>query len=280
MRRSSRLVVALLAGGCTVAIAFGQTTPTRGKPATKRSAPDPAVEQEKNRKLQAILSEWEKQSAGLSSLDIRFTREDVSPGWDENGPTQYRGQAHLQSPDRAFLRFEKLERDKGRERYVIHEDIICTGKHVLQYAYPTRQIFVFPLPKEARGRILDEGPLPFLFNMHAKELQERFLLKLGRETQDAYLIEVHPLKEYDQESFVGAHLWLNKQTLLPDKLRFTAPNGKDYKTYTLGGMHTNPQFEKTHFQGKRLEGWTIVENPGPDPSRPPAAARMKRAVPR
>jgi hypothetical protein len=102
------LTAFILTSACTAGITFGQNGPTREKPAPKRSAADPALEQAKSQKLRGILGEWEKQSTGLSSLNVRFTRQDFSPGWDDaNGPTEYRGQAVVQSPDRAIVRFEK-----------------------------------------------------------------------------------------------------------------------------------------------------------------------------
>jgi TIGR03009 family protein len=186
----------------------------------------------------------------------------------------------VQSPDRAIVRFEKREREKNLDHYIVHEEIICTGKHILQYAYPTRQIFVYPLSKEERRRTLEEGPLPFLFNVHAHDLEARFRLKLASETSQAYVIEVHPLLEHDQELFIGAHLWLNKQSFLPDKLRFYAPNGKDRKEYTFGAVQMNPTLDPQLFRGKRLDGWTIVENPGPGPVQTRGATRSARPAAR
>lgn len=277
MRRSSRLAAALVAGACTVAVAFGQAPPPRQNPNGKRQAPSPADEQAKSRELAGILGAWEKQSKGLRTLDVRFTRRDVSPAWDdENGPTEFRGQALLQSPDHAFLRFEKVEKEKAKERRVIHEDIICTGKAVLQYAYPTRQIFVFPLSKEARNRALEEGPLPFLFNMQARNLEGRFKMRLLGKVRESYVIDVFPLLPEDQESFASARLWLNTKSYLPDQLILYSTNRKDRKEYTFGAIHANPDIDPAVFQGKSLEGWTVVRNPGPNPSPPRAAARSRR----
>jgi TIGR03009 family protein len=277
MRRSSRLAAALVAGACTVAVAFGQAPPPRQRPAAKRQAPDPAAEQANRRKLSGILGEWEKQSKGLHSLDVRFNRRDVSPAWDgADGPTEFRGRALLQSPDHAFLRFERVEREKAKERLVIHEDIICTGKHVLQYAYPTRQVFVYPLSQEARNRALEEGPLPFLFNMQAASLEARFKLRLRDQVGEAYLIEIFPRLPHDQESFASARLWLNMKTYLPDKLVLYSTTAKDRKEYEFCAIHTNPEIKPSLFQGISPEGWTIVRNPGPSPAPPRAATRSRR----
>ena len=54
------------------------------------------------------------------------------------------------------------------------ETIVCGQNDVWQYLYEGKQIFIFPLAKGERQRALDEGPLPFLFNMKAKEAEERY----------------------------------------------------------------------------------------------------------
>jgi TIGR03009 family protein len=271
MRRPTQVSVLLIAGTWTAAVALGQTAPPRRTPTSARTAAaDPAAEQARTRRLKGILAAWEKQSAGLRSLDVRFTRVDTSPTWDEK--VEYRGQALLQSPDRAFLVFEK-QQEPPRHGYVRHEAILCNGRVVLQYAYATKQIFAYPLSPEDRQRALEEGPLPFLFNMHARDLEARFRLALRAETKDAYVIDVLPRLVQDRESFGVARLWLNRQSYLPDKLQLLSPNGKDTKVYTFGAIHTNPAIDPTVFQPTKPADWTVIENPAPGPIAAPSPAR-------
>ncbi|MDR3633201.1 MAG: outer-membrane lipoprotein carrier protein LolA [Isosphaeraceae bacterium] len=231
-----------------------------------------ATEAKKRQQMDAILRAWEKQSMGRMTIDARFVRLDVSKVW---GNTEYRGRASLQSPSLAYLELKKVDKQKKPPTLVPHEEIICTGSHVLQYAYETQQIFVFPLAKDQRKRALDEGPLPFLFNTRAAELTARYDLSLVDENKDVYLIGVMPRLETDQESFSKAFIWLNKVSFLPDKLVLFAPNEQDTKEYTFTLINENKPFDPGTFKGQRRPGWKVVENPVA-PQAPPANRRGAR----
>ena len=59
-----------------------------------------------------------------------------------------------------------------------YERIICTGKEVWQYRSDTQQIFIFPLGKDEQKKAIEEGPLPFLFNMQADDARQRYQMTL------------------------------------------------------------------------------------------------------
>lgn len=266
MRRLRHLLAAALVTLAIAHVALGQAT------APPRRAVDPAAEARKLQQMEGILKLWEQQSAGRTTIEVTFTRLDVSDVW---GNTEYRGKASLQSPNLVRLELQKVDRDKNPPIVVPHEQILCTGTAVLQYAYDTKQIFVFPLAKEERKRVLDEGPLPFLFNMRADELKKRYTLFVSDENQDVYLIGVIPRWESDKETFSRAFIWLNKKSFLPDKLRLVAPNGKDTKQYTFRLIRENDKLDPKLFVGTRpAADWTVVQNTGaPQPPAPRAGAQ-------
>jgi TIGR03009 family protein len=243
-----------------------------GPPSARGQAPGGTKERPP---VGAILRNWEERSKGRNTVEARFTRVDRSAVW---GNTEYRGRASLQAPELARLELSKVDREKNPPALVPYEDVLCTGKHVLQYKHESRQVFVFPLARDERQRVLDEGPLPFLFHTRADALQQRYGLSLHSETRDAHVIDVRPRTEADREAFSRAVIWLNKGTFLPDKLVLVDPNGQDTKEYTFTLITENQAFPAGTFQGRRLPGWTVVENPaGPPPARagarPPARER-------
>ena len=69
--------------------------------------------------------------------------------------------------------------------------------------------------RKTRQRALEEGPLPFLFNMKASEAEARYLMTLVSEDKDFYVISVAPRLRVDQEAFSKAFLKLNGKTFLP-----------------------------------------------------------------
>ena len=96
----------------------------------------------------------------------------------------YEGRAIFKNPQLAYLDFKKIKTARNAAGKLVpvpiprtprndsttpEETIICGENEVWQYSYPVKQIFVYPLAKEQRQRALDEGPLPFLFNMKAEQ---------------------------------------------------------------------------------------------------------------
>lgn len=269
--RGHRTALILIVG--LVSTAHGQA------PAPPRVPPAAAAKAQKQKQLDAILREWEQRSAERATINAQFNRRDVSKVW---GNTEYQGQASLQRPDLARLEMRKVDREKNPPVFVPHEEIICTGKHVLQYMHETRQIFVFPLAKEERQRALDEGPLPFLFNTRADDLKRRYDLSLRDENKTVYLLAVTPLLAADQDSCSKAFIWLNRATLLPDKLMLVAPNEQDTREYTFTVIRENEKLDPDKFVGRKPRGWTVVQNPAapqaPAPNRAgaPAPGRVRQ----
>ncbi|MFO0910916.1 MAG: outer-membrane lipoprotein carrier protein LolA [Isosphaeraceae bacterium] len=191
---------------------------------------------------------------------MSISRLDRSPAW---GDDQYEGRAILMSPNYAWLDFQKVTQDSQKGKKLIpHERIICTGVEVWQYRSDTRQIFIFPLEKQAQQRALEEGPLPFLFNMKAAEAEARYLMSLVNETPEYFVISVVPKLKIDLESFSKAFLKLNKKTFLPDRIFLVSPDGRSTKDFTLTSVRPNAPVATANFKGQVLgKPWTVVRNP-------------------
>ena len=162
-------------------------TPQAGQ---AQAAPDPA-------QMQRLLKDWERQSAKLKTLDVWIYRIDrpaagmkrfIMKGGPSSralsSPTSTSRRSRPSATPRGSWSRWRIPKDPKKRRTTPDETIICGANEVWQYLYPTKQIFVFPLAKEQRQRALDEGPLPFLFNMKAEEAQARYEMKLlGAESE-------------------------------------------------------------------------------------------------
>jgi TIGR03009 family protein len=227
-------------------------------------------------RMEVLLATWEQRSAQVKELDAEFTRKDHSTAWQED--TEYKGRALLKSPDRAYLDFQKF--DPAEKKHNHYERIICTGKEVFHYQTPSRQIFIFPLSAEERSRALEEGPLPFLFNMKADRAKLRYKMLLRTENEEGAWIEIQPLEKIDQESFSKVYVLLNKEKFLPDRLVLYAPNGKDTQDYKFVTIKMNSGVADANFQGViPKEGWDVVRNPGQGTAQP-AGGATNQPVPR
>lgn len=304
MRRFARMSLSLMAASGLATTAWSQTPVNRRPPGAPAAAPNrpgmnapaqnparpaapvvapaaknamaaPAIDPAETERLFRL---WEAQSAKLNSLDVGFTRTDTSPGW--NSVEEYKGRAYLQNPNLACLHSQKVVKEQGKaDKLEDFDRIVCTGKEVRQYDFATRQIFVFPLAAEERKKALQEGPLPFLFNMKADAVKLRYSMTVLNQNEKYYLLGVVPRLDTDKEVFSNALLQLDKKTYLPDRLLLIAPNGKDRQDYVFNGIKSNEAINPKLFQGLNIEGWKLVENPLPDNGGPPRPVARGGAAP-
>lgn len=301
---------ALIQGEGVAQVAAPSATKKAAAPASKptQGVVDPAIEktrldaeQAKARQaMDRVLAEWEVKSKQIKSLDVVFDRVDRSVGW---GDQYYQGRAMLQSPDQACLQFQKNKLDpdgkplvsvdkSGRKVAQLeaepYERIVCTGTEVLQYSWDDRKMFIFPLDDESRQKALQQGPLPFLFNMKAADARRRYSMSLLKEDDKEYLIGIDPREEIDKKSFSRAFLWLSKTTYLPNQLWLYTVGEKERQEFRFaGGSNTivaNRPLDQSFFKPKQYEGWKVIRNPGaegaePAPGDPARAARRPAAQP-
>ena len=277
MRRGCQYVLWLAAGSLVAGQvdAVAQNAPKAGQPAAAR----PAVAPDQNR-MKILLQHWEEQSTKLKSLDVKMRRVDTMAGWPDE---VYEGRAILQTPNLAWLNFQKVVADPkqpGKKVLKDHERIVCTGTEVWQYRSDAKQIFIFPLERQQQKRALEEGPLPFLFNMRAAEAEARYEMNLMNENAQFFVISVRPKLKIDLESFSKAVIRLDRKTFLPDRIFLLSPNGKDSKDFTLRDIMPNAKVAAANFVGKPIgPPWAIVKDPGDQQVAPPAAGIGNRQAP-
>ncbi len=268
MPRIARTFVTLGAAALVASSAMGQDPqPRREAPARPAGQPPAAGEMQAKvpnpAEMNALLADWAKQNGTLRSLTVGFVRTDTSAAW---GKEEYVGNAYLQSPNLACLHFKKVDRANPKKP-TDHERIVCTGQEVRQYDYKTQQIFVFPLDKNERKRAIQEGPLPFLFNMKADEAKHRYSMTKMDEDKNYYLIGIVPLEPRDKEVFSKAFIQLNKRSFLPDRLLLVDPNGKDTQDYKFEQVSADTPVNPVYFQALKIKGWKEVSEHGAGAAR-------------
>ena len=288
MRRFIAWTLTLAAGASSVSIAFGQTQKTQPapKPAARAgnapaAAPlTPAQQQAKatadakaRQEMNLLLDEWEKQSKTVKSLLVVFERIDRSEKW---GDQVYQGQAMLKSPDLACLEFKKAIpgpdgkpkftlNDRGQKVLEVEKEpfqrIVCTGKEVLQYEWEEKAIYIYPLDKESRQKALQQGPLPFLFNMKAADAKQRYGMTLLDQTKDEYSIAIVPREEIDKQSFNQAFVRLSKSNFLPNRLVLLPVGDKDKQEFRFTLIAPNKPVDDAYFHPSiDLVGWKVNRN--------------------
>jgi TIGR03009 family protein len=239
-----------------------------------------------------ILKLWERQSRSLKMLDVMIYRRDVDPRPALGGEQHFQGTAKFESPNKAYIEFNEVKLDKNKKPIVNpktrrretapYEWIKCTGTEVWQYKFDTKQIFIYPLKKEEQERAIEEGPLPFLFNMKADEARNRYRMTLVPEKKGAkvHVIKVIPRLAIDREDFSEALIELETQYFLPTRIILFAPDRKGTREYFLSHHRANLPIDPTYFKGMvfKEKEWKVVRNPEGDPGLKGKAASGSRSV--
>ncbi len=256
-------------------------------------ADDPAAKKAAER----LLGFWEKKSQQIRTLKAEFSREDKDRTFGKL--TSYRGRAYLEAPNRAALKFWVIGKDdQGKSKLTEHEKIVCDGRQVFDYRYAQKQVQVYPLPQDRQGRVLDEGPLPFLFNMNAKQAMRQYTWALRQVHVDPAtkkktlaIIQLTPRKGgVERRDFLTAYIYLDLTRFVPTKLHLVDLNGEDTKTYYFKpeAIKGNEPIDTAFFRGDVPNGWERIDNPHEGQaqapqigaSRPVSAPNTGRTQPR
>ncbi len=229
--------------------------------------------------MDQLLLLWQGQSVKLKTLEVSIYRIDRDAAWDEE--EHYQGHAAFKTPQLAFLDFSKVKLQtqpdpKNKDKKVVvpvtkdnqvestpYERIVCTGQELWHYRYDVKQIYIYPLDKNQRKRAIEEGPLPFLFDMKAAEAKQRYEMALQGQDNTSYLVSIKPRLREDKDNFSSAVIYLDKDFLLPTRIYMLAPDGKSSRYFELSKIKANEPVKARLFTGVALgKPWKVERNPG------------------
>jgi len=275
-------LVALAATGSVLALAQDQGTARAGAARKEQPAARPAqaAQEFPPGAMDEVLSQWEIQSKKLRTLEVDIQRTDTDRAWGDE--SQFSGHAAFQSPDLAYVDYRKIKggmqadpKVKNKEIFVAEkakdgkriempfETILCTGQEVWQYRYDVKQVFIWPLDRDARRKALDEGPLPFLFRMRAGDAKQRYTMALRRQDEKLSLIEIAPKLKEDKDVFSTAWVYLDRKYLVPKRIFLISPDKSKIQDFILSNIKANEPVRQQYFTGvKPGKPWKIQINPG------------------
>jgi TIGR03009 family protein len=288
-----------------------RATPPAASKAAAHPAPAPApapapVDPAQQARLDQLLREWEQRSASIKTLDASYLRLDQNQVLGE--VEFYEGRALLQSPNLACLDTHKLTIDPKAEAKLFgealkwareqqgspdpktgpippekrkfYDRVICTGQAIYHYDGAVQQIFEYPLSSQEQTATLQQGPLPFLFNMRRDEVSRRYHLRLYKEDDEKFTIQIVPKLDIDRNAFAQAIIYLNKKTFLPDILQLVEPN-QNRQTYYLTRVKPNEAINEANFRHlpNSWRGWELVKNPPLGEPQPQAGGNRAAPAP-
>ncbi len=290
-------VVALMSMGCALAVAQergpGQAGAGNPRVAAQRAQTAPRPDA---RRMEALLQQWAAKSAELKSLEVSIERIDKDAAWGDE--EHYIGHAAFRAPHFAFLDYRKVKMQlapdpknannkalvpvktkAGKIDAPPYETIVCSGAEIWHYRYAKKQIIVYTLDKEVRKRALEEGPLPFLFNMNAGDAKRRYAMMLHSEDAKRYVVMLQPLLPEDKEVFSEAWLSLDKTWLLPTRIVLISPDRKIQQDFRLSNIKANLPVEDRLFKGVDPgKPWKVERNPGREVEGPANARKARRPM--
>ena len=147
----------------------------------------------------------------------------------------------------------------------LHEKIIVTGQFIYQFAPADMKIYATEIPKPKAGQASQDNFLTLVFGATANDLRARYSLQLSNDKlhpdgEDKYYIyvDVVPKTAADKADFQRAQLVLSKDTFLPRRLWFEAPN-KSEILWDITSIDDKNMPKRTDFDAPTPPpGWKLV----------------------
>ena len=224
--------------------AKGKTLPS---PATTKSGQQPrppvkAMEVEKfDPVLEQVLQDWERNTSLFKKLVGEFQVFKYDPIFEVE--KRARGRFAHEAPDkgsyeRLAVEIPKGARGKKRGKdgtpYKLESDIperwVCTGKEVIKIDDREKTYEKIPIPPEAQGQNIIEGPLPFLFGMKAERAKKRYKMKLlnpENKAENEIWLEVIPRRREDSGNWQRAVVIIDAEKFVPTAVKLFDPTGAE-----------------------------------------------------
>jgi TIGR03009 family protein len=175
----------------------------------------------------------------------------------------FTGVAKYMKPNMAMLEMRHKTKPEIVEKYV------CTGTFLYEYVPSKKEVRVHELPAPKSGQVADDNFLSFLFGMKAEEAKRRYDLKLAKEDQWYFYVEITPRFQVDKADFTRARLVLLKDRFLPRQLWFEQPNTNEV-TWDIERIDSGARLDRNDFAPPTTlpAGWVLKREPKLDPNAP------------
>lgn len=257
--------------------------------------------------LDKVLENWQTQSQGTKTLDIEFLRfhYDATAAPANVPAHKAEGIIKYAAPDRGLIRVDqivffagqvngnnafktvknKFQEDQKGEHWV------CNGEQLIEFDHNERECRIQNLPPAMRGKNIISSPLPFVFNLDAAQMKQRYWV---RQTQgpspEVILLEVWPKRREDRAQYKMVQVALEANTFLPKALVMYAPNFDvklapiwdhyEFKTVKRNAIANGfSKFLGNFIPEKPPANWKIIQGDFIPPVDPPAQPGMEPQAP-
>ncbi|TWT55128.1 hypothetical protein Pla22_27820 [Rubripirellula amarantea] len=250
-------------------------------------APFGPLAPEAQAQLQKVLTAWQNQSQGTKTLELKFLRfhydANMAPvvGNAPTAATKSEGEIKYAAPDRGLIRVDQIVFFNGMvnnqpaykafaDRFGEHW--VCNGKQLIEFDRNAKECKIEELPPEMQGKNIISSPLPFVFNLNANDLQQRYWVRqTDAGNPDVILLEVWPKRAEDRAQYKMVQVALDAKEFLPKVLVMYAPNFNaktapiwdhyEFTSVKRNGMGNGlADFFKNFIPEKPPADWKILRN--------------------
>lgn len=204
--------------------------------AAPQGQPFPPLPPAAQAQLQTLLKNWEQNSKGTKTLECKFTRWHFDMFAAPAGvhATRADGVIKYAAPDKGLFRVDRLVffggMLEGKAEYreqpgQYGEHWVCNGTQLIEFDRSKEECRIQDLPKHLQGQQIFNSPLPFVFNLDAEQIQQRYWVRQAQAPKpEIILIEAWPKRQEDRAQYKFVQIALDAKTYLPHALLMYAPN--------------------------------------------------------
>lgn len=186
-------------------------------------------------RLDQLLLAWQQQSQATKTLECDFERWEFDLNAAPAGVHAKKGKGVIKygNPDKGLFRVDELLVFKGmkdnKPQYGADPSAhggywVCTGEEVHSYDRSEKKCTILELPQNMQGTQIFNSPLPFVFNLDAQQIKQRYWVRsIDSPKPNTYLIEAWPKTQQDRAQYRMVQIVLNQQ-FDPEALIMYAPN--------------------------------------------------------
>lgn len=186
-------------------------------------------------KLDQVLMAWQQQSQSTNTLECKFERWHFDLVAAPAGIHAHKaeGQIKYASPDKGLFRVDKMMFYKGMKDgkpqfgptpNKFGEYWVCNGVELIEYDREEKKCNVQKLPPGMQGQQIFNSPLPFVFNLDAQKIKQRYWVRLMESPKPStFLIQAWPKTQEDRAQYKMVQVVLSA-SFEPEVLMMYAPN--------------------------------------------------------
>jgi TIGR03009 family protein len=261
--------------------------------------------------LDIVLNAWQTQSAKVTTFSCPFERLEYVMAFGPviNGASaplnKNQGELTYSKPDKGSFEITKIctykqlpppanqpnaapRGDWLEQKEAIGEHWVCDGKSVYEFRSDQKQVIERPLPPNAAGEAILDGPLPFIFGAEAAKMKARYWMRVDdtqggnpKPNPNQVWIYAWPKQQAQAADFRQVDVILDRNKLLPQAMRVTLPNNDQhvYK-FDLDRSNVNGvlnQIQQALFSKPRTPfGWKHVLEQTPVAQAPQPGQQQSR----